>query len=88
VALAADKMAVGDVAFIVSVTAVLAGDAEDLTLPFKIVEGIIDGGSGDGGHNLFHLFKKLVCGVMLIRFANDVQYGLALLSYDPRLLAF
>jgi hypothetical protein len=25
---------------------------------------------------------------MLIRFANDVQYGLALLSYDPRLLAF
>lgn len=81
-------MAVWYVAFIVSVTAVLAGDAKDLLLLFKIMEGIIDGGSGDGRHNLFHLFKKLVCGVMLIRFANDVQYGLALLSYDPRLLAF
>ena len=74
-------MAVGDVAFIVSVTAVLAGDTEDLALFHKIVEGIIDGGSGDGGHNLFHLFKKLVCGVMRLGATDDRQDGFALLCY-------
>ena len=86
VTFAADQVTVGNVAFIVSILAVLTRNAQYLAMLFKIMKRVIHGSAGDGRHNRLNFRKKLVGCIMAVGFSYNFEDSLALLSYFTHLI--